>query len=219
MNRLRAFCRPAEDSPPLWIAVLLLALVLASIAKEASGNNGPYVRPSWGVGATRGDDCDTRCEVLRERCSFVVANIEGGKVAGVILRCRDAYAGREEIRFASEFEIDHELPAAEVWRLALWYGADGKLCPKSIGCASFVAWFNEKENLSIAPRSSNASKGKLMPRAWCPGSPGDRRALAASVRRTARRWRIPLSAADLAGLAAWERGECLKGQKVIGGAK
>ena len=189
--------------------VLLLALVLASIAKEASGNSGPYARPSWGVGETKGDDCDTRCEVLRERCSG-----EPGA-----LRCRDSYAGRYETRPASGWQIDHELPAAEVWRLAQWYGADGKLCPKSIGCKSFLAWFNDPENLSIAPQSSNASKGKLMPRAWCPGSPGDRRALAASVRRTARRWRIPLSAADWAGVGAWAEGRCLAGQRVIGGAK
>lgn len=206
--------RVTEKHTEPWIAILILALVMCAIAAQLDGAAPPWERPDWSAGEIRGDDCDTRCEVLGDRCSAVYP--EDGLAE---ISCRDAYSGRITSRPASKWQVDHEIPASVVWRSRPWHDAHGQICGAVAGCSEFLRWYNEKENLSITTPSSNASKGALLPRAWCPGSAGDRKALAASVRRTARVWSIPLSAANRKGLAAWGRGECLPGQRVIGGGR
>lgn len=206
MNYEIAPQKTEEHEAAPWIVVLILVVVAWAICSQVARAAEPWKRPSWGGGDVAGDGRDTRGELIAERCSEVTWS--GGTAATA--RCRDQYSGIVIFGRAKLFQVDHVYAAVSAWRARAWHQESGAVCRKAIGCSEFSRFFNDKENLQITTARSNESKSDRGPAEWCPALRGARILLAKRYRVTASKWRLPISAEDAIGLAAWSRGECAR---------
>lgn len=170
------------------------AAVLLAFAAWVSCGAGPLRRPSWAD--LDGDGRDTRRQLLEERCITTTTAL--GRLDTAV--CLDGYTGG--LIFSQnperEIEVDHPLPwAVASRRMPAWSKA---------GAAAF---FNDPTGLVLTTRAANRSKGRKMPgEGWCPATPAARVATAGRIRAISGRHGIPLEPEEVAGLEAWELGEC-----------
>lgn len=180
--------------------LILAALLLA--ASPAFAADAP--RPSW-----RDDDHDcqsTRTEVIIRDCREVVLSANGCTVAAAV--CVDLYTGADITTDtpAQSIQIDHLFPYAEARTRKRW------------SKAALANFFNDQLNLVAVRARTNGQKSDRMPGEWCPSDARARPEVARRFRAVVkRRYAFALTASEEAGVRAWERGECMPGDKVVNG--
>lgn len=173
-------------------AFLLSGLAFASPA---------YHRPRWGHPE---HTCrDTRALVLAKQCRSVTWDARGCHVSAAV--CLDIYSGAEVATDTAPtaLQVDHLFSAHRAFEARAW-------APRE-----FERFFNDRDNLIVTRSKTNDRKGDKGPDGWCPALPDARRLVAVRYRRTATRWRLPISPAEEVGLKAWERGLCSSGARVL----
>lgn len=179
-----------------------LVLWLVSTAALASGHHS-YQRPAW-----RDDDYNghnTRVDMILKSCGPVVMSRSAHDVVEQAT-CPDLYTGTE---FATDtpaqsIQIDHLFPVSQARARKGWWTEE-----------TFADFYNDPGNLVVCRARTNERKGDLMPDGWCPGEPSVRPEVARRFLEVVGIWDLPLTAAEWAGVRAWERGECAPGAKVI----
>lgn len=137
--------------------------------------------------------CDTRNDILREQLSdpaFKPGTHGCVVISGTLL---DSYTG-QTVSFtkamASQVQIDHIYPLALAWnRGAADWSAEHR--------RDFA---NDPDNLTATIGSANQSKSDKSPAQWLPSYQPGRCAYAASFIKLARKYQLPITAADARAL-------------------
>lgn len=177
---------PPPEQPPIPASGVQDLIAALPVAPESE--SGPYARTLFGGSwiDADGDDCDTRCEVLRTTRLSELDGLPGGGW----LSAFDGYTTDDP----SELDIDHLVPLAEAWRsgASTWDGSRR------------LAFANDLDHpgaLVAVTAASNRSKGDKDPAAWQPPNTGAWCDYATAWVTTKLRWELAADEAEVRALS------------------
>jgi len=188
-----------------WHAAVVVGALFLYLSSSAIAGQHPR---HWAK--VEGQGCrDTRAVVIASQCTVTAWTARQGHPEGCTVKaavCIDPYSGAEVTTdtVSSAIQIDHVLPVHVAESRRTWTEAE------------WTVFYNDRDNLLAVRSKENGRKSDRMPDTWCPADAGVRPALAQKVERIAARYRIELRKEEVAGLKAWEKGECAAGAVIVG---